>query len=109
MMQVIYTPTQTTKTKNWVYLNYIPKTTQKVSSIFKSLNINTVATSKMTLRKMLINNKPKIDKNTLSGVYEIQCKECDAIYIGQSGRKFKIRLKEHIKSIETKTITTGFS
>ena len=63
----------------------------------------------MTLGKMLINNKPKIDKNTLSGVYEIQCKECDAIYIGQSGRKFKIRLKEHIKSIETKTITTGFS
>ena len=32
-------------------------------------------------------------------VYKIACKSCDASYVGQTGRKLKIRLSEHRKHI----------
>ena len=28
-------------------------------------------------------------------VYHIECRDCDAIYVGQTGRKLKTRLAEH--------------
>lgn len=36
-------------------------------------------------------------KNTFSetGVYKIPCKNCDQYYIGEIGRSFILRLKEH--------------
>lgn len=30
-----------------------------------------------------------------SGVYELKCADCSAVYIGQSGRKISTRVKEH--------------
>jgi len=35
------------------------------------------------------------DKFSKTGTYKISCKECDKFYIGQTGRPFKIRYKEH--------------
>ena len=30
-----------------------------------------------------------------SDVYKLNCNDCDAVYIGQTGRSFKKRHKEH--------------
>ena len=44
----------------------------------------------------MVNNKiDKIDKMSRSGVYELTCGDCDAFYIGQTGRSFRTRYKEH--------------
>ena len=32
-------------------------------------------------------------------VYKIQCKGCKKIYISETGRKFGVRLKEHVKDV----------
>jgi hypothetical protein len=40
------------------------------------------------------------DKYNLSGVYQLQCTECPRKYIGQRGRTFKTRYKEHIRDIK---------
>ena len=49
---------------------------------------------------MLVNKKiDKIDPINRSGVYMLECNDCEAIYIGQTGRSFKIRYSEHIKSL----------
>ncbi len=32
-----------------------------------------------------------------SGVYKVQCGNCDHFYIGQTQRSFKIRFNEHLK------------
>ena len=36
----------------------------------------------------------------LCGVYKLSCDQCEGIYIGETGRKFEIRKKEHEKSKE---------
>jgi TPP-dependent indolepyruvate ferredoxin oxidoreductase alpha subunit len=46
---------------------------------------------------------PKSKRNTgrylQSGVYQLQCNECPLKYIGQTGRTFRDRYKEHINAI----------
>jgi predicted GIY-YIG superfamily endonuclease len=44
--------------------------------------------------------KNTTDRFNLSGVYKLQCKECPSRYIGQTGRTFKTRYKEHIRDIQ---------
>ena len=44
-----------------------------------------------------------------SGIYCINCNECDAFYYGQTGRNLRIRATEHFKSITKEESTTGFS
>ena len=34
-----------------------------------------------------------------SDVYKLNCNDCDAVYIGQTGRSFKKRHKEHEASL----------
>lgn len=45
----------------------------------------------------------------MSGVYRIACCDCDAIYLGQTGRSLKKRLIEHDKSIFKNIRNTGFA
>ena len=45
--------------------------------------------------------KDKIKKGELSNVvYQINCKDCDYLYVGQTKRKLKTRLKEHINDFK---------
>jgi hypothetical protein len=41
-----------------------------------------------------------VDNFNLSGVYQLQCRECPCRYIGQTGWTFKTRVKEHIRDIK---------
>jgi hypothetical protein len=43
----------------------------------------------------------KEDIYNLSGVYQLQCADCPLRYVGQIGRTFKVRFKEHIRDIKT--------
>jgi len=39
-------------------------------------------------------DKPEKD-TTMAAVYTIKCKDCEKVYIGQTNRALKTRLKEH--------------
>ncbi len=59
----------------------------KIASAFKPMN---------TLRQTLVHPKDKREIGDNSNiVYKIPCDSCDKSYIGETGRKFKIRMKEH--------------
>jgi hypothetical protein len=56
--------------------------------------------------------KPKLqtDKYTKeSGIYRMKCLDCPMEYIGQTGRKFNTRYKEHIHDIRHNSSSTGYS
>uniref|UniRef100_A0A8D9BBF2 Nicotine oxidoreductase n=1 Tax=Cacopsylla melanoneura TaxID=428564 RepID=A0A8D9BBF2_9HEMI len=77
-------------------IEYIGKDTKKIIKIFKQHNINvTTKSAKSVFNKIKNNptNNQDITKN--SGVYQISCKECNTSYIGETGRQFKTRFKEH--------------
>jgi hypothetical protein len=57
---------------------------------FKSRNI----------KHLLRINENRNDKYNLSGVYQLQCADCPLKYIGQTGRTFKTRFKEHVRNIK---------
>jgi hypothetical protein len=44
-----------------------------------------------------------------SGIYQLNCLECPKKYIGQTGRKFKTRYKEHIQTTRNNGPDTGYS
>jgi hypothetical protein len=51
-------------------------------------------------------------KNNLyedSVFYELKCQNCPGRYIGQTGRKFKTRYKEHIQDIKNNKSKKGFA
>lgn len=45
----------------------------------------------------------------LSGVYQVQCNECPPRYIGQSGRTFKARFKEHVGDTKNNGLYSKFA
>ena len=64
-----------------------------VRHLLKKLNINVVFTYNDTLKKLLVKNSPSSNSNGC--VYKIPCSQCPYTYIGQTGRPFEMRLKEH--------------
>ncbi|PNF35966.1 hypothetical protein B7P43_G03548 [Cryptotermes secundus] len=51
--------------------------------------------------KFLRTKHETTDKYNLCGVYQMTCKDCDLKYVGQTGRNFRKRYKEHIREIKT--------
>ena len=57
-----------------------------------------------TLKSLLVHPKDKQDKEEITDcVYKISCASCEKCYIGETGRKFGTRLKEHKTEVESIT------
>ena len=53
------------------------------------------------LSKFIKTGKDRVKKDERSNiVYKIECKDCNYSYVGQTKRKLKTRLKEHIKDLK---------
>jgi len=53
---------------------------------------------------VLVHPKDKQEKEDLTEcVYKVPCASCDKTYIGETGRKFGVRLQEHRTEVESKT------
>ena len=84
-----------------VTIPYIQGQSEAIKRILSPLGILTVFRPLTTLRKILSKPKDKIPALTKSGVlYEVSCQECNATYIGQTGRNLSQRLKEHQRAVK---------
>ena len=90
-------------------LNYVKGISNKIINILKKYNIRTTCINTNNIGKILTNNKDKTDKFSKSGIYCINCNECNAVYYSQTFRNLEIRATEHFKSISKGESTTGFS
>ena len=64
------------------------------------LNMTPAFYNRNNLSAIFVNNKIDIIKPiTKSGVYKLQCDDCDAFYIGQTGRSFNQRHVEHMRCL----------
>jgi hypothetical protein len=74
--------------------------------------INIAYKTNNTIAKHLIirkNNSSNSDRYDKSGIYRLKCSSCPRRYIGQTGRSFKVRYKEHINGIKYNRQKTGYS
>lgn len=75
---------------------YLGNVSIKVGKQLSKFGIRPAYYSKGTIGRLLVNNKlDKFDKSQSCGVYELQCNSCHFSYIGQTGRTFLTRFKEH--------------
>ena len=98
---------QKTKMK-WATFTYIGKETRTITKIFRDTKLKIAFRTKNNLQHIL-KTKPKMSKYNKSGIYRMKCLDCHKEYIGQTGRKFNTRYKEHIHDIRTNNSNTGYS
>jgi hypothetical protein len=75
----------------------------------KDVNVNISYRTRNTICNILTTNKLDNNPYNESGVYQLKCQSCPKVYIGQTGRNFKTRFKEHVLDIKNKRSKTGFS
>ena len=70
--------------------------------IFNKYNVVTTMRPLSKLRGMLVYPKGKrsLEDSTVV-VYQIPCKDCDKVYVWETGRKFGVRKAEHKQEAET--------
>jgi len=79
---------------NKLFIPYLPSLdTINNKRLAKSFNSDIIFNYPNTLKSNLVSNTPKASTN--SGVYRINCNNCNKFYIGESGRDIKTRIKEH--------------
>jgi hypothetical protein len=62
-----------------------------------------------TLGNLLTHKHHPQDKFSLSGVYKLICPDCNKTYVGQTGRKFSTRYKEHKTAFRKNSNTPRFA
>ena len=84
--------------KNHKYRNitFPGKIAHSIKHIFNKYNINISFKTDNTTKNKLFNAKDKIQKVDKNGVYQLNCGTCNAVYIGETGRRVKERISEHI-------------
>lgn len=102
-------PLSAREDKIYHVITYVGPLSNKISNHFKKYNINIAFKTNKTFQNNLKNNKDKTNKEDKSGVYELSCGTCDKKYIGQTGRTFKQRIKEHKYAFTHKLDKSNYS
>jgi len=62
-----------------------------------------------TIENLLKQRGPIPDKFSSSGVYKLTCPDCQKAYVGQNGRQFYTRYKEHRSAVYHNSRTSNFT
>jgi hypothetical protein len=95
-------PTHTQNpTPKWATFTYIGKETTFITNLFKKSNVKIAFRTNNTIQKLLIHKQHRTDTHSQPGVYKLTCPDCGKAYVGQTGRNFTTRFKEHKKNTRT--------
>jgi hypothetical protein len=84
----------------WSTYNCFGPETRIITKLFRNANIKIAFKATNTLKHHLIQKIPTTDIYNRSGVYLLKCNKWPLKYIGQTGRTFRTRFKEHIHDIK---------
>uniref|UniRef100_A0A8D8PLV0 Reverse transcriptase domain-containing protein n=1 Tax=Cacopsylla melanoneura TaxID=428564 RepID=A0A8D8PLV0_9HEMI len=94
--QAIYANVPKSSDKSWRKIRYLNESCLKIGEELKKAGVQPAYYNDNTIGKYLINNKPKSSIKEKSGIYSVECKDCDAKYIGMTMRSLNTRMKEHL-------------
>ena len=94
-------PADDVRSRTSVTLPYIGGLSEAIRWILRPLEIQVVFRPLTTLRQLLVHPKDPVPMEERKGVvYSIPCTDCPKVYIGQTGRCLKHRLKEHHRDLK---------
>ena len=93
-----------------ITLPYVEGLSETAARIFKKYHISCAFKPGNTIRQQLFKLKDKADPMKMSdAIYQIECKDCEQMYIGETGRPLQIRIAEHRKEAEEVTRNKKFT
>lgn len=95
--------------KSWITLPYVGIVSEKIGRALKKEGFKVSFSTKPLLNGLLNSSKDKIKPEEKSGIYKLNCDDCKACYVGQTGRKFKDRIAEHIHSWKIRKDDSNFA
>ena len=96
--KTFYVPSSNpTNTKPYLCLPYV-KSLESIKSVSKDLDVNIAFKYTSSIKSNLVHNN--LSAKAEGGIYKIPCKDCDLVYIGETGRSLDVRLKEHKRSVK---------
>jgi hypothetical protein len=107
-------PSQATDTQQpakWCTFTYTGRETRTITKLFKHTNLKIALRTNNTIYKHLCNSNPTTPTDIFnrSGVYKLSCQNCNKAYIGQTGRNFRTRYKEHLRAFRHNTHQSKFA
>ena len=86
-------------------LPYVPRYFEALSKILKNVGILVCSKTHLTLKDILPKAKDSVKRSSRPGVvYQIPCRDCTGIYIGETGRAYKTRLAEHKRDLRPENL-----
>jgi len=103
----IHSNSRVTNTQSrWFTVPFISSLSHKFRNVTKDLEASISYYSMNKLSNIIRPQKDPLPKqHHRNVVYKISCKDCDASYVGQTGRKIMTRVKEHKNHIRRSTTT----
>ena len=81
-----------------VVVPYVKKLSEAFPRFLKSHGIATANRPHRTLRNFVIHPKDKVkDEEKTELIYRVPCKNCSSSYVGETGRKFGLRINNRRK------------
>ena len=104
------TSNQTSQTPpKLLLLPYIPELSESIE-MCRPLGVKTFSRSSCTLRSSLVHVKqPREDKRKKGVIYEVPCKDCECVYIGETGRTLEKQLSEHKNAVKKHDTKKGIA
>ena len=95
------TTTNKNKRNRFISLPYVKELESFINNFFKQHNTNVVYSTKNKLNNIIKLGKDKTKTcDNVNVVCKIKCKDCSASYVGQTGRRLNVRIKEHAKKYD---------
>ena len=87
--------------KRWVRIPYLGASlSHRLSRTLRHSGLSPAFYTHNNLKHVFSRLKDHIHLRDKSGVYKLECEDCPATYIGQSGRKLRIRVSEHVNAVK---------
>ena len=89
------TTTSTSTTKGSIILPYVGPVSERLRKSFRSRGIEVHLKPINSICSLLVTPKdPTPDKDKCDVVYQVDCNECNAFYIGETGHALSCRMRE---------------
>jgi len=98
-----------TATQKWASFTYTGKETTFITNLFKKAGLRTALRTNNNIQKLLMQKHEVLDKYTHSGAYKLTCLDCNKAHMGQTGRSFTERYKEHKNAFKTNSHTSNYA
>ena len=101
LVGIFFKNVESTTPKSYAVLPYIKGLTEKLQRTLRKHDIDVATKPVKTLQQQFPSPKYRVPMEEETGVvYQIPCKECPWTYIGETGRSFQTRKKEHMENVK---------